>query len=38
MLEAGRAAGVTSLAFASTNAVTGPMEQPKITERAGLHR
>ena len=37
LLEAGRAAGVTSLAFASTNAVTGPMEAPKITEAAKLH-
>jgi UDP-glucose 4-epimerase len=37
LLEAGRAAGVTSLAFTSTNAVTGPMEQPKITEDARLH-
>jgi UDP-glucose 4-epimerase len=37
LLEAGRAAGATSLAFASTNAVTGPMEEPKITERARLH-
>jgi UDP-glucose 4-epimerase len=36
VLEAGRAAGVTSLAFASTNAVTGPMEEPKITEAAKL--
>jgi UDP-glucose 4-epimerase len=36
LLEAGRAAGVKSLAFASTNAVTGPMEQPKITETARL--
>lgn len=36
VLEAGRAAGVTSLAFASTNAVTGPMEAPKITEKAAL--
>lgn len=36
VLEAARAAGVTSLAFASTNAVTGPMEEPKITERARL--
>ncbi|MGO9820182.1 MAG: NAD-dependent epimerase/dehydratase family protein [Solirubrobacteraceae bacterium] len=36
VLEAGRAAGVTSLAFASTNAVTGPMEAPKITEKATL--
>jgi UDP-glucose 4-epimerase len=36
LLEAGRAAGVTSLAFASTNAVTGPMEAPKISEAARL--
>jgi UDP-glucose 4-epimerase len=36
LLEAGRAAGVNSLAFASTNAVTGPMEEPKITERSRL--
>jgi UDP-glucose 4-epimerase len=36
LLEAGRAAGVTSLAFASTNAVTGPMEAPQITEDARL--
>jgi UDP-glucose 4-epimerase len=36
VLEAARAAGVTSLAFASTNAVTGPMEEPKITEAAKL--
>jgi UDP-glucose 4-epimerase len=36
VLEASRAAGVTSLAFASTNAVTGPMEEPAITERATL--
>jgi UDP-glucose 4-epimerase len=36
VLAAGRAAGVTSLAFASTNAVTGPMEAPKITEAAAL--
>ncbi len=36
LLEAGRAAGVTSLAFASTNAVTGPMEAPKISEAATL--
>jgi UDP-glucose 4-epimerase len=28
VLQAGRAAGVTSLAFASTNAVTGPMTTP----------
>lgn len=32
LLEAARAAGVTSLAFASTNAVVGPMESPAITE------
>jgi UDP-glucose 4-epimerase len=32
LLEAGRQSGVTSLAFASTNAVTGPMESPKISE------
>jgi UDP-glucose 4-epimerase len=32
LLAAGRAAGVTSLAFASTNAVTGPMRAPKISE------
>ena len=37
VLEAGRGAGVTSLAFASTNAVTGPMEAPKISEAATLH-
>ncbi len=36
VLEAARAAGVSSLAFASTNAVTGPMEEPAITERATL--
>ncbi len=36
VLEAAREAGVTSLAFASTNAVTGPMEEPAITERARL--
>jgi UDP-glucose 4-epimerase len=36
LLEAGRAAGVTSLAFASTNAVTGLMEAPKISEAATL--
>ncbi len=34
LLQAGRAAGVTSLAFASTNAVTGPMTAPKISEAA----
>ncbi len=37
VLEAGRAAGVTSLAFASTNAVTGPMTAPKISEAAVLN-
>jgi UDP-glucose 4-epimerase len=37
LLEAGRAAGVTSLAFASTNAVTGPMTAPKISEAAVLN-
>jgi UDP-glucose 4-epimerase len=36
LLEASRQAGVSSLAFASTNAVTGPMEEPAITERATL--
>jgi UDP-glucose 4-epimerase len=36
LLEASRAAGVTSLVFASTNAVTGPMDAPAITERASL--
>jgi UDP-glucose 4-epimerase len=36
LLEAGRAAGVTSLAFASTNAVTGTMQAPKISEAATL--
>ena len=36
VLEAARAAGVTSLAFASTNAVTGPMEAPAIAETATL--
>jgi UDP-glucose 4-epimerase len=37
LLAAGRAAGVTSLAFASTNAVTGPMTAPKISEAAVLN-
>jgi UDP-glucose 4-epimerase len=32
LLEAARAAGVGSLAFASTNAVVGPMDSPAITE------
>ena len=37
VLAAARAAGATSLAFASTNAVTGPMTAPKISE-AGVLR
>ena len=37
LLAAGRAAGVTALAFASTNAVTGPMTAPKISEAAVLN-
>ena len=37
VLAAGRAAGVTSLAFASTNAVTGPMTAPRISEAAVLN-
>ena len=37
VLGAGRAAGVTSLAFASTNAVTGPMTAPRISEAAVLN-
>jgi UDP-glucose 4-epimerase len=36
VLEAARAAGVSSLAFASTNAVTGPMDAPAIVETATL--
>jgi UDP-glucose 4-epimerase len=36
VLEAARGAGVQSLAFASTNAVTGPMEAPAIVETATL--
>jgi UDP-glucose 4-epimerase len=36
VLEAAREAGASSLVFASTNAVTGPMEEPAITERARL--
>jgi UDP-glucose 4-epimerase len=36
LLEAGRAAGAASLVFASTNAVTGPMDAPAITEQATL--
>ncbi len=37
VLAAGHAAGVTSLAFASTNAVTGPMTAPRISEAAVLN-
>jgi UDP-glucose 4-epimerase len=37
VLDAGRKAGVTSLAFTSTNAVTGPMTAPKISEAAVLN-
>jgi UDP-glucose 4-epimerase len=36
LLEAARAAGVRALAFASTNAVTGPMDGPAIAETAAL--
>jgi UDP-glucose 4-epimerase len=36
LLEASRAAEVQSLVFASTNAVTGPMEAPAIVETAVL--
>jgi UDP-glucose 4-epimerase len=36
LLEAARAAGVQSLAFSSTNAVTGPMDAPAISEAATL--
>jgi UDP-glucose 4-epimerase len=36
VLTAGRAAGATALVFASTNAVTGPMDAPAITESATL--
>lgn len=36
VLEAARMAGVGSVVFASTNAVTGPMEEPAITERARM--
>jgi UDP-glucose 4-epimerase len=36
LLEAARAVGVSALVFASTNAVTGPMEAPRITEAATL--
>ncbi|MHB1835640.1 MAG: NAD-dependent epimerase/dehydratase family protein [Solirubrobacteraceae bacterium] len=37
VLAAARAAGASSLSFASTNAVTGPMTAPKISEAAVLH-
>ncbi|HWD77081.1 MAG TPA: NAD-dependent epimerase/dehydratase family protein [Solirubrobacteraceae bacterium] len=37
LLAAGRDAGVTSLSFASTNAVTGPMTGPKISEAGVLN-
>lgn len=36
LLEHGRAAGARALVFASTNAVTGPMDAPAITEAASL--
>jgi UDP-glucose 4-epimerase len=36
LLEAARTAGVRALVFASTNAVTGPMEAPAISESATL--
>ena len=36
LLRAATAAGARSLVFASTNAVTGPMEEPAISERAVL--
>lgn len=36
LLGAARDAGARTLVFASTNAVTGPMEEPAITERAVL--
>lgn len=36
VLEAAKESGATSLVFSSTNAVTGPMEEPAITERARL--
>ncbi len=36
LLEGARKAGVKALAFASTNAVTGPMDAPAITEAATL--
>jgi len=36
LLEAAREAGARALAFASTNGVTGPMEDPAITERSRM--
>lgn len=36
LLEGARKAGVSAVVFASTNAVTGPMEQPAINEAATL--
>ena len=36
VLEGAREAGVRAFVLASTNAVTGPMEEPKITERERL--
>jgi UDP-glucose 4-epimerase len=36
VLEGARAAGARALVFASTNAVTGPMDEPAISERASL--
>jgi UDP-glucose 4-epimerase len=36
LLEAARAAGVRALVFGSTNAVTGPMEAPAVSESATL--
>jgi UDP-glucose 4-epimerase len=36
LLEGARAAGARALVFASTNAVTGPMDSPAITELARL--
>ncbi|TML29098.1 MAG: NAD-dependent epimerase/dehydratase family protein [Actinobacteria bacterium] len=36
LLQGAREAGVSSLVFASTNAVTGPMDAPAITEAATL--
>jgi UDP-glucose 4-epimerase len=36
LLEAARSAGATALVLASTNAVTGPMEAPAISEAATL--